>query len=218
MSVFSLAPERGSGEAKAGNSGCGRDEEEGWVKELKEWLGCSQPGLARLNAVFSSILRHLNASIDADCLEWLNKSSHCSFSPSTMHVSSWKSHCVHLWDGNSKSTVAGEAECSGIWICDMPVDRQIPVQYGRRVYTKAGSTPPAQIQTAFFWRGRVERWEMETGNRLFGLGKSFPDKHKSRWLWLNAIDCSAESCALAGPLFLCMDTQHLVGLCPGVFA
>lgn len=59
---------------------------------------------------------------------------------------------------------------------------------------------------------------METSNRLFGLGKSFPEKHKSRWLWLNAIDCSAESCVLAGLLFFCMGTQHLVGFCPGVFA
>lgn len=37
-------------------------------------------------------------------------------------------------------------------------------------------------------------------------------------LWLKDRDCSAESCVLAGPLFLCVDTEPLAGLCPEVLA
>lgn len=37
-------------------------------------------------------------------------------------------------------------------------------------------------------------------------------------LWLNAVDCSAEYHVLPGPLFSCVDTQPLAGVCPGVFA
>jgi len=33
-----------------------------------------------------------------------------------------KSRCVPLWDGNLKSTVAGEAEVSAAWLYDKPVD------------------------------------------------------------------------------------------------
>lgn len=87
-----------------------------------------------------------------------------------------------LWYGNLKSTVVGEAA----WIFDEPVDVQIPVQCSW--CGQAGANPARNlvqlrhpISNSIFLKGTKRRQGgMETGTRLFSLGKSFPEKHHSK--------------------------------------
>lgn len=134
---------------------------------------------ARLNAVFSSILRHLNANIYADWLEWLSKSSHCFFSPSVMHVYSckislrtslgWelKEHCG--WRSWGQCCLVVWQACGHVDPCSAQLART-----GRSVYAKHGSTPPAQLQTTLFWGGPKEGRGNGNWKQTIQLWQAFP--------------------------------------------
>lgn len=65
-------------------------------------------------------------------------------------------------------------------------------------------------------KGGAKKWKLEPDNVAWA---SLSLKSRSpRGLWLNDAGCSAESHVLAGPLFLCVDTEHLEGFSHGVFA
>ena len=95
----------------------------------------------------------------------------------------------------------------------------------RSLFSVAGVSTPNLVQLhqpnfkQHFSEGDKERggkWKLETDYLAWA---SLSLKNTSpNGLWLNVIDCSAESRVLAGPLFLCVNTQPVAGLCPGVFA
>lgn len=69
-------------------------------------------------------------------------------------------------------------------------------------------------------KGGAREWKLETDNVAWA---SLSLKNRSpKGLGLNDTDCSAESCVLAGPLFLHVDTEPLEGplqiLCCRFFA
>lgn len=126
--------------------------------------------------------------------------------------------CVILQ--NLTAYISGMGTQRALWLEKL---RAVVPEYARSLWTcrslfsVAGVSTPNLVQLhqpnfkQHFSEGKKERGgEMETGNRLFGLGKSFPEKHKSKWFVAECyrlqcrVPCSCwSSILMCGPIAFC---------------